>query len=153
MNRSEVEAILFRLNAAMPRFVDPVLEAARAAEWFDSPLADVSIEHAVEAFRRWKVASDVQPTLRQFINACRAVERDARPALEPPDEAEESPEARARVLAEMREFSCRRRLLSGPPDDERATVRTRGGGYVYPETARRLRGGNPDDAVPQDPAR
>lgn len=152
MNRSEVEAILFRLNAAIPpRFVDPMLEAARVAEWFDSPLAEVSIDHAVEAFQRWKLGQDRQPSLREFLVTCRAVEAEHRPALEAAPE--DTPEQRARVLAEMREFTCRRRLLSGMPGEERATVRTRAGGFVYPETARRLQGGNPDDAVPQDPAR
>lgn len=142
MNRSEVEALLFRLNAAMPpRFVDQLLEAARVAEWFDSPLANVEQAVALEAFGRWKLEHDSQPSLRDFLGACRQVEADHQPALNPaPMSDEEQAAAKVQIEAIRKRFARR-----GMPDteEERASIRTESGALVYAETAERLRQGEP----------
>lgn len=135
MDRAEVEALLFRMNAAVPprRAIDPLLERARAAEWFDSPLASVDRAVADAALDRVKTTLEEQPSLRTFLGLCRGIEEELRPP-----ELEESHEPDPAVLESMRELSRRRRLLGGGPDDEVADVPGPGGGRIHRSTARRL---------------
>lgn len=129
MNRAQVEALLFRMNAVLPprRALDPLVERARAVEWADSPLEAVPNEHALEAFDRWKAGADEQPTLRQFIGACRQVTAERTPALPEP-----APVADPAVLDGIR--ACRRSL----PADDGPRVPVPGLGLVHESTARRL---------------
>lgn len=121
MTRSDVEALLLRMQAAFPSSprLDPIQTRMRIEEWMATPeLVDAENSTAVEAFEEWKREQDWPPTIHQFIEkaaevrnrkrrAARMAEQQALLAeydetIVPPEEARERVAAIRQEIAKMR---------------------------------------------------